>query len=215
MALKKGKDFGNHELFIFDWDGTLNSMRLTMRVNETIKRSLHIWNKDSSIKDFTHVDYDLKKRLKQEERKNNIQTFLFDILLNFSRPRLHNDSIELLKHLKDEGKKVALFSNGRSSRLAKEMRLLKVQDYFDSIVSARELNILKPNPTGIRLILSSLKVKPEKSVYIGDMCDDVITAKLAHVNSCGVANGFDSYHKLRSIHPDYLFKSIEELNKAI
>jgi hypothetical protein len=35
------------------------------------------------------------------------------------------------------------------------------------------------------------------------------------VKSCAVANGFDSYHKLKSIHPDYIFRSIEELNRSL
>lgn len=215
MAPKKNKDIKDYELFIFDWDGTLNSMRLTLRVNEAVKRSLHIWNRDSSIKDFKKMDPDLKKQLKNEARKNNVETFLFDVFLNFSRPRLHNDTIALLKTLKRKGKKIAVFSNGRSSRISKEMKYLGVLRYFDYVISGRDLNALKPNPTGLKLILKSLNVKSENAVYIGDMCDDVITAKLASVHSCAISTGFDSYHALRSIHPDYLFKSIAELKNAV
>ncbi len=211
-----GKDLlKGHDLFVFDWDGTLNSMRITMRVNESLKRALGIWNTDSSIKDFGHVDYDLKKRLRSEERKNDLMTFLFDILLYLSRPKLHNDSMRLIQHLKSKGKKVAVFSNGRSRRVLREMRILGITNHFDIIVSARDLNALKPNPTGLKAILNSLKTKPERTVYVGDMVDDVITAKLAHVHSCAVAGGFDSYHRLKSINPDYIFRSIEELDGSI
>jgi phosphoglycolate phosphatase-like HAD superfamily hydrolase len=47
------------------------------------------------------------------------------------------------------------------------------------------------------------------------MIDDILTAKLAHIHSCAVADGFDSYHKLRSIHPEYIYRSIEGLNKDL
>lgn len=214
-GLKDNKSLGNIELFIFDWDGTLNSMRLTLRINEAVRRSLGIWNKDSSIKDFRSVDFDLKKKLDSEERKNNIQTFLFEILLNFSRPKLHNDSVDLLKKLRKKNKKIALFTNGRSARIIREVKYLGIDKYFDSIISARDINILKPNPTGLKMILKSLKVKPEKAIYIGDMVDDIVTARLAHMNSCAVADGFDSYHTLKSTSPDYIFRSVEELGKAI
>lgn len=213
MAL--GATLIDHDLFVFDWDGTLNNMRLTMRINESVKRALGLWNTDSGIKDFTHVDYNLKMRLKNEEMKNDFMTYLFDMLLNFSRPRMHNDSLKVLKSLRRKGKKIALFSNGRSHRVIRELKILGITDYFDAIVSARDLNALKPNPTGLKAILASLKTRPERSVYIGDMCDDIIAAKLLHVHSCAIADGFDSYRKLKSIRPDFIFRSIEEMERAL
>src|ERR1700733_3961437 len=169
MVSKKINLMKDFDLFVFDWDGTLNNMRVTMRVNEALKRALHIWNKDSGIKDFTHVDYDLKKKLKSEERKNDFMTYLFDIFLNLSRPRLHKDTITLIKHLHKSGKKIAIFSNGRSHRVIRELKILGMEDYFDIIVSARDLHALKPNPTGLKAILISTKVKSNRCIYAGDM----------------------------------------------
>lgn len=215
MASGKGRLLDNYDLFIFDWDGTLDRMRLILRANESLKRALHVWNEDSSIKDFRHVDHDLKRKLRNIERRNDVFTFLFDIFLDFSKPRLHNDSLRTIDKLKRRGKKIAIFSNSGSYRLVKEMQHLGIIGYFDMIVSARELNAPKPNPTGIKYILSVLRTRPDRCLYIGDMVDDILTAKLAHVHSCAVADGFDSYHKLRSIHPEYIFRSIEELYKSM
>ncbi len=203
------------DLFIFDWDGTLNDMRVTLRINEAIKRSLHVWNRDSGIKDFKRVNYELKKKLRGEERRNNVMTFLFDMFLNLSRPRLHKDSIALIDILRKKGKRIAIFSNGRGSRIVRELRILGIADRFDSIVSARDINALKPNPTGLKAVLASTKVRPGRAVYIGDMVDDIITAKLAHVKSCAVADGFDSYHTLKSIKPDCIYRSIAEFYNSI
>ena len=216
MAVRKSSGLlRNYDLFVFDWDGTLNDMRITMRINERLKRTFGLWNKDSSIKDFKSVNYDLKKRLKNEARKNDVMTYLFDIFLNLSRPRLHKDSLSMLRHLKENGKKIAIFSNGRSGRVIRELNILGITDYFDIIVSARDLNALKPNPTGLKAILSSTKIKANRCIYSGDMCDDIISAKLAHVDSCGLADGFDSFHTLKSIHPTYIFRSIEEFDRAL
>lgn len=190
-------------------------MRLTMRINEAVKRALGIWNRDSEIKDLGKMDHNLKRQLKDEERKIDALTFLFDVFLSFSRPKLHNDTIALLKKLKRMHKRIAVMSNGRSQRLIKEFQYLGITDYFDSVVSGRHIHEIKPNPTGLKAILKEFKADPKKTVYIGDMVDDIITAKLAKVKSCAVANGFDSYHELRSAKPDYIFRSIEELNGAI
>lgn len=208
-------DSTKYDLFIFDWDGTLNNMRLTLRMNEAFKRAFGLWNRDSTIKDFKRVDYELKRKLRSEEMRIDLLTSMFELLLNFSRPKLHNDTLALLMRLRRKRKKIALFTNGRSQRIVRELKILHIDGYFDSIVSARELHALKPNPTGLKAILSSLKVKPERSLYAGDMVDDIITAKWAKVRSCAIADGFDSYHKLKSIHPDYIFHSIEQMTRAL
>ena len=96
-----------------------------------------------------------------------------------------------------------------------ELSYLKIADYFDVIVSANDIKAMKPNPTGIKAILHFFKAKPGSAIYIGDMVDDIITAKLAKVTSCAVADGFDSHHKLKSIKPDYLFDGIESLKAAL
>lgn len=215
MASEKAGLLGKYDLFIFDWDGTLCRMKLVLRANEILKRTLHVWNEDSSIKDFKRLNYDLKKKLKSIEERNDLTTALFDVFMGLDKPTLHNDSLKLMERLKAKGKKIALFSNGGSYRIVKELGYLGLIGYFDIIVSARDLNAIKPNPTGVRYILSTLKVKQDRCLYMGDMIDDMLAAKLAHVHSCAVADGFDSYHKLKSIHPDYIFKSIEELYKSL
>ena len=211
-----GKDIlKSHDLFVFDWDGTLSSMRLLLRINESLKRLFRRWNVDSAYGDFSHMDGAARLRLRSEERRNNLMTFTFDIFLNLSRPRLHNDAVRLLKLLKKRGKKVAIFSNGRSSRVKKELRMLGIYNLFDFVISARDLNALKPNPAGLKMLLQPSNVSPSRSLYIGDMVDDMMAARLAHMRSCAMADGFDSYRKLRSTKPDYIFRSIEALLRAL
>lgn len=213
--MQKTKLSRDIDLFIFDWDGTLSSMRLTLRANEAIKRALGIWNQDSSIKDVSHMDYNLKRQLRGEERKLDTMTFLMEVFLRFSTPKLHNNSVKMLERLRSRDKRIAILSNGRSQRLIRDLKHTGVSKYFDSIVSARDIRAIKPNPTGIIAIMREFRAKPARTIYIGDMVDDVITAKLAHVHSCAIADGFDSYHTLKSSGPDYIFKSIEELSKAL
>ena len=204
------------DVFIFDWDGTLNRLRMITRINERIKRILGIWNRDSEIKDFQSMDYNLKRRIEaREERKADIMSILSDVFLIFSKPKLHKDSVELLKELKRRGKGIALLSNERGHRLVGELTYLNLLDYFDIIVSARDIKAMKPNPTGIKAILHSLGTKPGSAIYVGDMADDMLTAKLAKTSSCAVADGFDSYHTLKSTDPDYIFEGIEGLKDAL
>lgn len=204
------------DTFIFDWDGTLNSLRIITRINESVKRALGLWNKDSAIKDFKSMDYNLKRRIEAgDARRNDAISLLSDIFLVLSKPRLHKDSIALLKALKRKGKKIAILSNERGHKLLGELAYLKMLGYFDIVVSARDIKSMKPNATGIKAILHFLRAKPESAIYIGDMVDDVLTAKFAKIHSCAIADGFDSYHTLKSTKPDYIFSSIEALKDAL
>ncbi|MGH2638301.1 MAG: HAD family hydrolase [Rhabdochlamydiaceae bacterium] len=204
-----------YDAFVFDWDGTLNNLRFTVWLNEKLKRALGIWNRDSSIKKISIKDHDLKRKMAADGIENDIAVPFVDLLMLFSKPRLHNDTKELLETLKRHKKRIAIFSNGRSSRLVRELTYAGIVDYFDVIVSAMEIKAMKPNPTGLKVIVKTLGVRPGRTLYIGDMTDDIIVAKLSKVGSCAVANGLDSRHSLKSMRPDYIFNNVEGLKRAL
>jgi pyrophosphatase PpaX len=203
------------DAFIFDWDGTLNSMRILLRANEKLKRALHAWNRDEAIKRIESNRAQLRQKVAIEEEKNIAEAFLFDAFLLFSRPRLHNGTIEVLSLLKKNRKKVAIFSNASRYRITKELRMAGIETMFDLVASAKDTGTAKPDPTGLRGTVRMLHSNPERTLYIGDMVDDVLTADLAKVHSCAVSSGFDSHHTLASTNPDYLFRSIIELEGAL
>ncbi len=140
---------------------------------------------------------------------------LVDVSLLLSKPKLHNDSIEVLQELKRRHKTIVLFTNGAEYRVVRELDYLKIENYFEMIISAQDLNALKPNPLGIEVALKTIRASRKKAVYIGDMANDVIMAKYAGIGSCAMACGFDSYSTLKAARPDYIFRSMEEFKKAL
>jgi HAD superfamily hydrolase (TIGR01549 family) len=214
--LATGKELlKDYDLFIFDWDGTLCEMQVVLRANEWFKRRIHTWNRESKIKEVELNRKQLKRAVEIDETKNEILVSVFEALTLFYKPRLHRNTIELLKLLKKRGKKIAILSNGNSSRLTKELEKTGLSWVFDVVMSAKDSGVMKPDPRGIKIIGSKLKVNTSRILYFGDMIDDVLTADLAKVDSCALANGFDSHTKLKSVHPTYLFKSVEELYNQI
>ncbi len=205
----------NYDLFIFDWDGTLCEMQIVLKANEWLKRRLHTWNKDTKIKEIEANRKMLKRVVEINETKNEIMVWVFEALTFFYRPRLHRNVIELVQLLKKRGKRIAILSNGNSSRLTKELEKTGLSWAFNIVTSAKDIGALKPDPRGIRSIAATLHVKPSKVIYFGDMIDDILTADLAKVDSCAVADGFDSYSKLKSAGPSYIFRSMEEIYRSM
>lgn len=212
------KDLLKYNVFIFDWDGTLNSMRLILKLNEKFKRFIKLFwkkKKENNLLKTNLRDSDYIKFIKEQEIKNNLLSYATDLFLIFSKPKLHNDSKQILKILRQKNKKIVLFTNGGSYRIKKEIEYLDLNKYFDLIISARKLKALKPDSVGLKIICKILKIKKSDALLIGDSIDDMISGKNAGIDVCAICDGFDSYKTLEKINPKCLFKSIEEFKKNI
>ncbi len=209
------KRISDYTLFVFDWDGTLNSMSAAHRIYETIKRGLKFLRGGHNPK-YSNINMtDIKRTVKSEELKNRIFAAAIDFLILFMKPKLHNDTLEMLKTLRKRGKKIVILSNGSGIRLRKELGTLGITGLFDMVVSAKDMGVIKPDPSGIRMVMRKMKTHAAETVYIGDTADDMLAARLAKVSACAVCCGFHSRARLKSMEPEYIFQSIEELYRNL
>ncbi|MGC8669807.1 MAG: HAD family hydrolase [Candidatus Micrarchaeia archaeon] len=199
------------DFFIFDWDGVLirlyTHVRLYGRIISFIKK-----------KRTPKVYYD--KNFDKAEEITSKENYLISLVLNFfvehlSRPHLNDYVVNTLEKLKKRNKKIYVLTNGNKGRVLKKMHKAGIEKYFYAVVSAKDINAAKPNPKGLKLIIKMAHADPKKCLYIGDKTTDIITAKYAKISSCGIADGFDSYERLKYVNPDFLFKSMKEFYYAL
>jgi len=200
------------DLFIFDWDGTLSTSTLVVRLSHFFKRRYNPNYIRAHPEEFRQPK-EINGALDAGEAKT--LDFVYDIYSFFARPRLREGTIELLEELRANKKSIALFSDGAQGRLKRELRRLGVDKYFDLIVSAETIRAYKPNPTGVELVIKRMNGTKKKSLYIGDMAIDIFTARFAGVRVCAVGKGLDPYSKLSACKPDYIFESTEALARKI
>lgn len=60
---------------------------------------------------------------------------------------------------------------------------------IDEIVGGEDVNVFKPDPTGLNLMINRLGVSKEDVLYVGDSYIDAETAKNAGVDFAGVLTG--------------------------
>ncbi len=200
-----------YDLFIFDWDGTLIEIKLLHRLNEKFNPLWKRRKRRSSEGIGNSAIHEIELIEKEEEKFSK----LADLALTFYRPRLQKGSRQVLLHLKENGKKIAVFSNGSRWRIASELRHLGIKGLFDIVVSAQSIGFLKPSPVGLEMIARKMHTEKKSVLYIGDMADDVVAARRAGIDCCAIASGLDSYGILEAEHPAYLFKSMEAFYDAI
>lgn len=199
-----------YKLVIFDWDGTLSTSSFIVKIARFAKTR---YNREDIERKKDIYKVEEVTDTKAAEEINRIYAFLYSIYAVFYTPRLKRNAMALIKHLKKNGKKVAIFSDSNRHRLLMETKKLGVVDYIDFVLSADTIDKFKPNPTGLVTIAGKLKIGKKDCVYVGDMAVDVYTARFAGIDSCAIADGVDPYWLLKSVKPKYIARSIEDLWK--
>jgi len=91
-----------------------------------------------------------------------------------------------------------------------------IDQYLDVLVSASDIAKHKPDPEGIDLALSRLKVRPEEAIMVGDMATDIQAAQAAKLAATvGITHGMGSKQSLDAAGADYIIDSLTDLSAVL
>lgn len=123
----------------------------------------------------------------------------------------------VLKKLTEDKTNLAVASNIPSPFLREHLQRFGIDRYFDVVTGQDNCKEQKPSPRPILVTLEKLGSKPEYSAYVGDMEEDIIAGKRAHVYTFAVSRD-GSYHsrwKLERQNPDFFISDLNGLVAAI
>jgi putative hydrolase of the HAD superfamily len=84
-------------------------------------------------------------------------------------------ALDILTRLRADGYRLAMITNGFAETHREKIALLQLENAFDEILIADEVNLLKPDPDIFLLAAKRLGVAPERCAMVGDRFDrDVI-----------------------------------------
>lgn len=107
-------------------------------------------------------------------------------VISIEELRLFPGVPELLKRLKDAGKKVFLLSNAQALFTAPEISFLGLIPYFDGILLSTDTGVKKPDPAFYEMLLKTYHLKAEECVMTGN--DDI--ADCHGAASVGIASRY-------------------------
>ena len=93
---------------------------------------------------------------------------------------------EMLKRMKDAGKKVFLLSNAQALFTAPEISLLGLTPYFDGILLSSDAGVKKPDPAFYEMLLTRYHLDPKECLMTGN--DDI--ADCHGAASAGIASRY-------------------------
>jgi len=192
---------------IFDMDGTLvdSSILLANSINnarkivglEPLNYEFICKNISNPYVDFAQVFYN------SFEITQDIHKGFRDYFVNNyqNELKLFDGVKELLDKLKENNFKIALATNAYRETTLKSIKFLGIDSCFHIVVTAQDVQNIKPAPD--MLLKSIQELKSKKAVFVGDSDNDKLAAKAAklpflHVdfeNNGGVISSIDKLAK--------------------
>jgi pyrophosphatase PpaX len=203
--------------FLFDLDGTLidsielilQSYRHTLKAHRGIEPPDEVWMKGLGtplwvqFRDWTDDP---------EEIKAMVTTYREFNLANHDRMvRPYAGVVEQVRRLKTGGKTLGLVTSKMKSGAARGLRVAGLEDAFDVIVGADEVEHPKPHPEPVLKALERLGAPAAGAVFIGDSRHDLECGRAAGVQTAAALWGPFGRSDLEDLAPDYWLEVPEDL----
>jgi len=208
------------KLVIFDLDGTLVDAypAIISSFNYTMQR-LNYSAQDSSIIRRTVGWGDenlLRPFIKKKEVSYALSIYRRHHKLALLREsRLFPKVDRVLAYLKKKGYILAVASN-RPSRFSWILiRHLKLKKYFNYVLCADKLKHIKPHPEIINKIMQRFTLKPEETIYVGDMAIDAQAGRGAKVKAIIVTTGSSPKSEIKREQPYRIIGRVAQLLKIL
>jgi len=152
-----------NELIYDSWSYTVKSLTGRILTDEEIRGTYGEILQDSMIRLMPEID--------PEEALEFFRAYQRGIFLE--RIKLFDGVEETLRALKERGYKNGLVTSRLRASAMNAVRYFKLGSLFDAIVTASDINVFKPDPAPVYLILDKLGGRPEETIFVGDTIHDI------------------------------------------
>jgi phosphoglycolate phosphatase len=186
------------DLLIFDLDGTLiDSKRdLADSVNAT-----RVWGglpplSDEIVSSYVGNGAPVLIRRAFPDADETILARALQFFLDYYREHMLDATTlypgvrEALDRLHDANVPLAILTNKPVRFSVRLIEGLGLDQHFFRIYGGNSFEEKKPNPKGIEMLMEESKAERARTVMVGDSSVDILTARNAGVQACGVSWGF-------------------------
>ncbi|MAG22112.1 MAG: hypothetical protein CL943_02295 [Candidatus Diapherotrites archaeon] len=195
---------------IFDWSGVLSDdWEATVQTsNDVLEAHGHPRLDRETFRELYELPWmnfykKLDVKIDMEEEYRLWEKF-FPKYYNLLKP--FEQAKTVLEQLKEKNVKTMIFSAHNEQLLLEE-----IENYgFSGLIGSVKASIPDKRDE-IEALVSKHEIDRDSTIYVGDMCHDVETARLAGIKSVAVLSGYDSREKLEKENPDYIIEHVGEL----
>jgi pyrophosphatase PpaX len=122
---------------------------------------------------------------------------------------------ETVKTLHEQGFKLAIVTTKIRATVNMGLKLSKLDQFFDVIVTIDDVEHAKPHPEPVLMALEQLSSSPEDAIMVGDNHHDIGAGKSAGTKTAGVSWSAKGRDYMSSLNPDYLLDTMSDLLKIV
>ena len=178
---------------IFDMDGTLiDSMPIWNNLGVDILKANGVSYPDNILEILTPLGINKGSEYLIELGLNMTKEEIFRAEVSYAAKYyeesipLKKGALEYLKRLKKEGVKMSVLTASPHVFIDPCLKRLKVDGFFDYIVSAEDIGVTKSEVKSFEILLEKMGAKPHETVMFDDNLKALETAKKAGLITCGV-----------------------------
>jgi len=135
--------------------------------------------------------------------------------LKLSETQTIDEEKALTSELKKKGLRLAIISNAPKLKAWLRLAALRIDDYFDVIITADDVSRDKPSRLVFRTALRKLKLKPSSCLMVGDKPHiDIIVPNQIGMKTCFAKYGYMG-EDIPKVEADFVIDNITELVKIV
>jgi ATP-dependent DNA helicase RecQ len=129
---------------------------------------------------------------------------------NIPNCKFYDNSINTIKHLRNNGIKVVIFTNSPKKYVSEVLNFGSIE--VDYIISYYDVQNHKPHPEGVYKTMQNFSLSNKELLYIGDSNIDYETAKNARVSYFNVEWGETTYQDINKVNYTNFFSILQNFN---
>lgn len=204
------------EAVFLDWDGTLlNSFEADCAAYLEMFRSMGIpWGRKELARHYSPDWYKVYRAARLGRGRWEEADRIWRRSYSRHNPKLVTGARVVLRKLLRRYE-LGLVTSGNRSRVAGQLRALRLTALFTARVYHEDVRRRKPHPEALLIALRRMGLPAASSVFVGDSPEDVEMARRAGVRSVGIPGSFPTAKRLRASQPDILLTSLLELPELL
>lgn len=173
-----------YKTFLFDWDGCLaQTLDIWMEAYHQVFTEFGVNLSDETIASDVFGDWNAPAKQGIEDVEAFNKQLMSTVNQNITNVELYPGAKELLTHLHNQDKQLALLSSSLTKYILPALIHHGIADYFKIVLGGDSVQNHKPHPEVINKAVAQLQASRETSVMVGDSTNDLGAAANAQVDS--------------------------------
>lgn len=203
------------ENWIFDWSGTLvDDLAMVLDATNHVLRK---YGKDEMGREDFRMSFRLPYAGYYEEILPGVP--LEELEDHFREGFAHSEAsgvtspllphaLDFLEYLSSQNKRLFILSSMDASAFERHAVQLGIDHFFEATYAG-----VLDKRDQIHAMLQNHSLKASDTVFLGDMCHDVETAKHGGVASVALLTGYQNAQQLQASGPDHLLEDLSEIRR--